>query len=191
MAQVILLAGPSGSGKSTLARRSGLPLLELDHFYHDGDRPDLPRLAGLDIVDWDDIGSWDADAAMSVLTELCRSGRADVPQYDIGSDRRDGSLPFDLHGAPRFVAEGIFAADLVARCRAEGILADAIALRRAPWKNFARRLSRDLAERRKPPLDLLRRGRLLMAAEPQVMARYQACGCRCLNAHQTLAALRG
>lgn len=190
-ASVVLLAGPSGSGKSTLARRSGLPLLELDHFYYDGDHPGLPRHDGLGLVDWDNIATWDVAGAMAALEELCRTGETEVPQYDIGSDRRIGTVPFSLHGATRFIAEGIFAADLVQPCREAGILADAIAVKRAPWKNFGRRLVRDLAQQRKRPMDVWRRSRVLLAEEPNVMAGFEARGCRSLNAKETLAALTG
>ena len=68
-AQVVVLAGPSGSGKSRLCRRLGLPFVNLDDFYKDGDAPDLPRvmLAGdEEIVDWDDPAS--------VSGRLCPSG---------------------------------------------------------------------------------------------------------------------
>jgi threonine/homoserine/homoserine lactone efflux protein len=67
-------------------------------------------------------------------------------------------------------------------CRERGILADAVVLHRAPWKNFVRRLARDLAERRKPPLTLWRRGRLLMHAEPAMVATAEAKGCRRVDA---------
>jgi len=57
-------------------------------------------------------------------------------------------------------------------------------LQRAPWMNFLRRLARDLAERRKPPLTLLRRGWKLMRAEPAVVRRQIALGCRACDARQ-------
>lgn len=189
-AQVVLLAGPSGSGKSTLARRTTLPLLELDHFYRDGDDPGLPRNEQLGMVDWDDVRCWDADAAMTAITQLCRNGTAEVPEYDLASDRRTGTTVLELQGAPVFVAEGIFASELVQPCRTADLLADAIVVARRPWKNFARRLARDLAEGRKSPTALLQRGRLLMAEEPRVVQRFIDAGCRPLNAHRTLAELR-
>jgi uridine kinase len=98
-----------------------------------------------------------------------------------------------VDGATAFVAEGLFAAEIVEACRDRGILGEAIVLRRAPWKNFARRLVRDLVERRKPPLTLLRRGRRLMAAEVEVVRRQLALGCRPYDARRlrrVLAALR-
>lgn len=192
-ARVVLLAGPSGSGKSHLAEASGLPVLPLDDFYRDGQDPDLPRQPGLGIVDWDDPSAWDADHAVATLETICRTGCADVPVYDITQDRATSTRRFCVDGAATFVAEGLFAAELVAPCRDRGILAEAIVLRRAPWKNFARRLVRDLVERRKPPLTLLRRGRLLMAAEAEVLRRQVALGCRPYDAHRlrrVLAALR-
>jgi uridine kinase len=78
----------------------------------------------------------------------------------------------------------------VAACAGRGVLADAIVVRRAPWKNFLRRLRRDLVEHRKPPLTLVRRGLALFRAEPAVVARQVALGCRPCDRRQTLTALR-
>lgn len=189
MARVVLLAGPSGCGKSTLARRSGLPVLELDHFYRDGDAADMPYDPHLGMIDWDDIGSWNLPGAMAALLQLCASGTTEVPVYDKQFDKRTGTEPFALHGSDRFVAEGIFAADLVEPCRSAGILSDAIVVTRSPWKNLLRRLTRDLREGRKSPLALVRRGRALLREEPAVVAYCVRRGCRPRNAKQTLAAL--
>ena len=41
-------------------------------------------------------------------------GRAEVPVYAIGADRRVATRTVELNGSPLFVAEGIFAADIVA-----------------------------------------------------------------------------
>ncbi len=188
-ARVILLTGPSGCGKSHLARRSGLPLLQLDDFYKAGDDPSMPRHPGLGIVDWDDSDAWDSDSAMRCVRELCRRRRAEVPVYDIAADRATGSRVVDLDGHDSFVAEGLFAALLVERCRAEGLLADAIVMVRSPWKNFLRRFARDLSERRKPPLVLWHRGRLLMRHEAAVVEEQVDSGCRPLDARAARAAL--
>lgn len=189
-ARVVLLAGPSGSGKTHLAERSGLPLLDLDDFYKDGDDPTLPRHPNLGIVDWDDPRSWDAEAALAVIAAICRDGRADVPVYDISRDGRVGSRPFDVGDSPAFVGTGIFAAELVAAAGQRGLLADAVVVRRSRAKNFLRRLRRDLAERRKPPLTLLRRGVALSRTEPAVVARQLALGCRACDRAGTVAALQ-
>jgi uridine kinase len=176
-ARVVLLAGASGSGKSSLCRRLGLPVLTLDDFYRDGDDPALPQRFG--IVDWDHPSSWDRATAAGVIEQLCLGGgAADVPVYDIPSSRRTGTVRLDLAGAPVFVAEGIFAAELVAACTGLGVLVDAICLRLHPAVTFARRLLRDLAESRKPPLTLVRRGLGLARAEPELVRRWTALGCR-------------
>ncbi len=188
-AQVVLLAGPSGSGKSYVARRTGLPVLALDDFYRDGDDPRLPRQPG-GLVDWDDPASWNADDAVATIVRLCEQRRADVPVYSIGADRRTGTHVLDLGDAPLFVAEGIFAAEIVAACRDAGVLADAVALRRTRQVTYVRRLARDLREGRKAPGILVRRGWTLMRAEPRVLARQTALGCRPRNAHGTLRAVR-
>ena len=80
-----------------------------------------------------------------------RHGQAEVPVYAIGEDRRVDYPTFDLAGSPFFVAEGIFAAEIVAECRERGLLAGAYTLRRPRGATFLRRLARDLAEQRKAP----------------------------------------
>jgi len=189
-ARVVLLAGPSGSGKTHLAARSGLPILDLDEFYKNGDDPSLPRHPTLGIVDWDDPSSWDAEAALAAITTICGEGRADVPVYDIARDGRVGTTAFEVGDAPAFVGTGIFAAELVTPLRARGLLADAVVVRRSRVKNFLRRLRRDLVEHRKPLWTLLRRGFGLLRTEPDVVARQVALGCRPCNREHTLAALR-
>jgi uridine kinase len=179
-ARVVLLAGASGSGKTSLTRRVGLPLLALDDFYRDADddRADRPLPHRFGIVDWDDPASWDAPAALTAVEALCRGGRAEVPVYDIPTSRRTGTLRLDLGGRPIVVAEGLFAAELVAAVRERGLLADALCLTLHPAVTFGRRLLRDLAEMRKPPLTLVRRGFALARGERELVARWTALGCR-------------
>ena len=176
--RLVVLAGPSGSGKSHLAgqlsRELGLPVLRLDDFYRDGDDPALPRAFG--IVDWDDPASWDADAAVAAAVALVTEGVADVPTYDIPTSRATGSTRLVAGDAPVVLAEGIFAAHVVPRLHAEGVLAEALALTHRPVVTFARRLARDLRESRKPPLTLVRRGWRLMRDEPAIVARQVALG---------------
>lgn len=178
-ARVLLLAGPSGSGKSRLASRlhahHGWPLVQLDDFYHPGDAPGLP-MSPLGLVDWDDVRSWDLAAAVDALETLCRTGRADVPLYDISTSSVTGHHVVELGGSPLVVAEGIFAANAVAELEARGLLARAWSVHHRPWVTFGRRLARDLAERRKPPLTLWRRGHVLRRAEPGIVAAQQALG---------------
>jgi uridine kinase len=191
VARVVLLAGPSGSGKTHLAGVSGLPLLDLDDFYKNGDDPTLPRHPTLGIVDWDDTGSWDAGAALDAVEQICRIGACDVPVYDMERDARVGTRHFDLGGATAFVSTGIFAADLVAATRERGLLADALVVRRSRVTNFLRRLRRDLAEHRDPPMTLVRRGVTQLRDEPTVVGRQIALGCRPCDRAGILAALRG
>ncbi|MDT3400765.1 ATP-binding protein [Streptomyces sp. B1866] len=175
-ARVVLLSGPSGSGKSSLAARTGLPVLCLDDFYKEAGDPSLPRLAGGTGPDWDSPLSWDADAALAAVGALCRSARAVVPEYDIAASARVGEQLIDIGRTPVFVAEGIFAAELVAGCRELGVLADALCLRGRPSTTFRRRLVRDLREGRKSAPYLLRRGWRLMRAERGIVARQAALG---------------
>ncbi|MFK0291637.1 ATP-binding protein [Streptomyces sp. NPDC090442] len=175
-ARVVLLTGPSGSGKTSLAALTGLPVLNLDDFYKDGTDPSLPQLPDGDGADWDSPSSWDAGAAVAAIAELCRAGRTVVPEYDIAASARTGSAGLALDGASLFIAEGVFAADIIERCREAGLLADALCLRGRPATTFRRRLARDLREGRKPPLYLVRRGLRLLRNERTIVARHAALG---------------
>lgn len=175
-ARVVLLCGPSGSGKSLVAARSGLPVLRLDDFYKEGDDPTLPLVAGSSDIDWDHPGSWDTEAAVAAIAELCRSGRTDVPVYDISLSARTGAETVDIGRTPLFVAEGIFAAEIVGRCRELGLLADALCLSRGPLRTFRRRFVRDLREGRKSVPFLLRRGWRLMRQERTIVVRQTGLG---------------
>lgn len=172
----MLLAGPSGSGKSSLAARTGLPVLRLDDFYKEGNDPTLPLVTGSADIDWDSPASWDADAAVAAITELCATGRTEIPVYDLASSSRTGRETFDIARTPLFVAEGIFAAEIVRRCQELGFLADALCLRGRPSTTFRRRLARDLREGRKSVPFLLRRGWRLMRAERGIVARQTGLG---------------
>lgn len=183
-AVVVLLAGPSGSGKSRVARLSGSPQLPLDDFYLDADHPGLPQTLG--IVDWDDLASWDADGAIAAITRLCTTGEARVPTYDISTSRRVGHRALDLEGAGCFVAEGLFAADLVGRCREAGLLGDALYLDRPRLLTLLLRFARDVREHRKPVGVLIRRGLALYRAEPAVRSRALELGCRPVSLREAL-----
>ena len=191
-AQVVVLAGPSGAGKSRLAERLGLPILRLDDFYKDGDDPTLPRIthgANSGLVDWDDPESWHREDALAALRELCATGSSEVPVYEIARNGRCGSRAVDLGGSTRFVAEGIFAPEVVAACREEGLLAAAYCITQHPLVTFWRRLTRDLREHRKPPLMLLRRGVALMRDQQRVVAHALRQGCRKATGDQAYAEL--
>jgi uridine kinase len=191
-ARVIVLAGPSGAGKSRLAERIGLPVLRLDDFYKSAGDPTLPLItegANAGIVDWDDPASWLLEDAMAALDELCRSGRADVPIYDIAQDGRCGWQTLDLDGHELFVAEGIFAQEVVPHCQEAGLLAAAYCVRQHPMVTFWRRLTRDLSEHRKPPMVLLRRGLALMRDQQRVVAHAVERGCAPVAPDQAYAAV--
>lgn len=174
--RVVLLCGPSGSGKSLLAADSGLPVLRLDDFYKEGTDPTLPQVEGSADIDWDHPLSWDASAAVTAIEELCRTGRTTIPVYDIALSARTGTEALHIERTPLFIAEGIFAAEIVGRCRELGVLADALCLSRGPVTTFRRRFLRDLKEGRKSVAFLLRRGWRLMRAERSIVARQTALG---------------
>lgn len=193
-ARVIVLAGPSGSGKSRLAERTGLPVLRLDDFYKSGSDPTLPMIpvgANAGLVDWDDPLSWLGAEAVEAVERLCAEGRVEVPIYDIARDGRCGWHTLDLAGSPLFVAEGIFAQEVVGPCRERGLLAAAYCLRQHPLVTFWRRLTRDLHERRKPPLVLLHRGLALMRGQRRIVAEAVAKGCRAVSPDEASAEIKG
>lgn len=193
-ARVLVLAGPSGAGKSRLAtrlhERHGWPVVQLDDFYREGTEAGLP-MSPLGLPDWDDVGSWDLPAALTALEQLCREGRADMPVYDISTSSVQGCHTVDRAGAPLVLAEGIFAAHTVHGLRERDLLAGAWCIRNRPWVTFGRRLARDLAERRKPPLTLWRRGHALRRAEPGIVADQQALGAEPMTAAEAERRARG
>ncbi|WP_159772113.1 uridine kinase family protein [Streptomyces sp. HM190] len=187
--RVVLLSGPSGSGKSLLAARSGLPVLRLDDFYKEGDDPTLPLVEGSTDIDWDHPLSWDADAAVAAIEELCRTSRTTVPAYDISLSARTGWESLSIERTPLFIAEGIFAAEIVGRCRELGVLADALCLTRGPATTFRRRFLRDLREGRKSVPFLLRRGWRLMRLERSIVARQTELGAHACDKDEALGRL--
>ncbi len=178
--RVVVLAGPSGAGKSRLAGRlnaaHGWPIFRLDDFYRDLDDPSMPRSEGLGIVDWDHPDSWNGDRAVASLCELVDTGRTDTPVYDISTSRAVGHHEVTAAPADLVIAEGIFAAEVVERLRVCGVLHSAWCVHHRPSVTFVRRLARDLKERRKPPVTLVRRGVALMRAEPEIVRRQTALG---------------
>jgi uridine kinase len=178
--RVVVLAGPSGAGKSRLAARlnsaHGWPIFRLDDFYRDLDDPAMPRSEDLGIVDWDHPDSWNGDRAVESLCDLVDTGRTDTPVYDISTSRAVGHHEVTAHPADLIIAEGIFAAEVVDRLRACGVLHSAWCVHHRPAVTFVRRLAGDLEERRKPPVTLVRRGLALMRAEPEIVRRQTELG---------------
>ncbi|WP_295696196.1 AAA family ATPase [Lapillicoccus sp.] len=196
-ARVVVLAGPSGSGKSRLAARlhgaHGWPVVRLDDFYRDGTDPRLPmrELGGTRLVDWDDPGSWDADAAVGALRRLVVEGTTEVPRYDIARSAAVGTDRVSIAAGALVLAEGIFAAEIIGRLGDEGLLHSAWCVRHHRWLTFVLRLVRDLSERRKAPHILLRRGLALCRDEPRVIARMGRLGARCATPREATSALAG
>ncbi|MEU6664388.1 uridine kinase [Streptomyces sp. NPDC046727] len=188
-ARVVLLCGPSGSGKSLVAARSGLPVLRLDDFYKEGDDPTLPLVEGSSDIDWDHPESWDADVAVEAIARLCATGSTPVPVYDIALSARTGEETLHIDRTPLFIAEGIFAAEIVGRCRELGLLADALCLSRGPVTTFRRRFLRDLKEGRKSVPFLLRRGWRLMRAERSIVTRQVSLGAHPCDRDEALSRL--
>lgn len=185
-ARIVLLTGPSGAGKSRLADRLhtayGWPVVRLDDFYRDGDAEGLPTISfggGAAVTDWDHPASWDGEGAARALVDLVTLGRAATPRYDISTSRRVGTAEAVLGHHRIVVAEGIFAAEIGPRIRDAGLLAATYCVTHGPWGNAAFRLARDLAEHRKSPALLLRRGVSLFRREAAIVRRAEALGARC------------
>lgn len=187
--RLVLIAGPSGSGKSRLAHTTSCPSLRLDDFYFDADHPGMPQTLG--ITDWDDPRSWDDQAAVAALRELLTRGEVETPTYSISESRRVGSHILRLDGADCLTAEGIFAIEFLATCRAAGLEVEAIYLDRPAPLVFWLRLRRDLAKKRKPPLLLLRRGIALLRAQPALKQKALAAGFTPMNMRTAVAHLAG
>lgn len=129
-------------------------------------------------MDWDDVGSWDLDLALRALVQLTEEGRAEVPVYALAENARTGSRHLDLADSAAFIAEGVFAPDMIEPCRRAGLRVEALYLDRSRHLSLVLRLVRDLRERRKTPWVLVRRGLALWRDEPMVRRRALALGCR-------------
>ncbi|MEQ4499598.1 MAG: ATP-binding protein, partial [Nocardioides kribbensis] len=100
---------------------------------------------------------------------------------------RTGTRILDLGGGDLFLAEGIFAQDVVGPAREAGILGAALCIRRSAALTFWLRLTRDLREHRKPPLVLVCRGLALARAQRGVVADAVAKGCRPVSPDEAVA----
>lgn len=171
-----------------MGEHSGLPVLNLDDFYRDHTDDALPRAWG--IVDWDSPDSWHADHALAALTALCHGDQCEIPTYSIPESRRTGTRVMDVSGAPLIIAEGIFAAELVAPLAAQGLLADAIVLDRPASLVWALRFVRDVRQSRKSLPTLVRRGLGLARTQEADVARWAGAGMRRLGLRASLARVR-
>ncbi|MDY5584691.1 MAG: ATP-binding protein [Arcanobacterium sp.] len=176
LARVIIVCGPSGSGKTRFVNRTGLPVVSLDDFYFEGSQSGLPHRHGM--IDWDSIKTWNKTAAITALVDLCTTGRAEIPIYDIPTNSQIGVRTAELDGRRYVLTEGIFAADIIEDLRNEGILADAMCIERPRFQTFWFRLMRDLDEARKPLINLLRRGFAHFRREPKLYLELESKGAR-------------
>ena len=175
---LILLGGASGSGKSYLAQRFGKPHLELDNFYrehteHTANSP-LPQTPYGEI-DWDHPGTWNCDKAVDGIIELLETGQTHVPNYSISTSSYAGTHTVELNGGP-LIAEGIFVSEVLAPLRMLGISVQAYYIEVSPMMTALRRFVRDVKERRKPIIFLLKRGFALLRADQQIRTKYLNAG---------------
>ncbi|WP_461635541.1 uridine kinase family protein [Glutamicibacter soli] len=175
---VILIGGPSGSGKSYLAARFGNPHLPLDEFYRqlseDGHPEAFPRTPYGE-VDWDHPGTWNMDAALKAVNELLESGSTMVPNYSISTSSYDGHRKISGNGGP-IIAEGIFLSEILEPLRAQGINVQAYYVDEPALLTTIRRFIRDVSQRRKPLMFLVKRGYALFKAHASDRENYRAKG---------------
>lgn len=175
---VILLGGPSGSGKSYLANRFGNPHLPLDEFYRqiseDGHPESFPR-TGYGEIDWDHPRTWNQHAALNAVDELLRQGCTQVPNYSIATSSYSGHREVHGTGGP-IIAEGIFLSEVLEPLRAKGINVQAYYVDEPALLTTIRRFIRDVSERRKPVLFLVKRGYALFRSHGADRETYRAKG---------------
>ena len=99
-----------------------------------------------------------------------------TPVYDISLSRAVDTTTVRAAPHDLILAEGIFAAEIIADLRERGLLAGAYCVHHHRVVTFVWRLLRDLSEHRKPPWTLVRRGLALMRDEPRVVARQESLG---------------
>ncbi|MDK7742806.1 NUDIX domain-containing protein [Helcobacillus massiliensis] len=186
--RIVLLAGPSGSGKGRLGALAGIPLVQLDDFYCDGDEPGLPQRFG--IVDWDHPASWKGDDALQALIALCHEDSVRIPTYSIPRSARTGTQTIRAAGFPIVLAEGVFAAELVEPLQRLGLLADGIVLDRPTALVTGLRVARDVRERRKPLPTIMRRAVGLARSQKTDVATWASKGLRPLGFRDALARVR-
>jgi len=113
---VILLSGPSGSGKTTSSLKLAYKLTELgtktqvislDDFYKNvKEYPDTPDGA----KDYESIYCLDIELVNEKLSDLVRTGHADIPQYDFVFQKRKPEMKeVDLCAGGKIIVEGIHA----------------------------------------------------------------------------------
>ncbi len=175
---VILIGGPSGSGKSYLAARFGNPHLPLDEFYRqiseDGNPDDFPR-TDYGEIDWDHPGTWNMDAALQAIEELLSQGHTMVPNYSISTSSYSGHREVRCENGP-IIAEGIFLSEILEPLRARGINVQAYYVDEPALVTTIRRFIRDVSERRKPLLFLIKRGYALFRAHSAGRENYRGKG---------------
>lgn len=180
---VVLIGGASGSGKSYVARTYGRPHVELDNFYRDGAEhtPEAPfPMTDYGEIDWDHPGTWNAEAACRFLVQLATVGEAESPVYSISVSAAVGTQTLRCTEGP-IAAEGLFASEILAPLRAQGIPVEAYYIAEPRALTAAARFIRDLREARKPVPFLLKRGYSLYKADRALRDSYAAAGFRMVS----------
>lgn len=164
-------------------------MVQLDDFYKDADDPTIVRRGNA--VDWESSGSWHLDATISAIETLCRDGAVDVPIYQFNLNRRTGGKTLELNDAKFVAAEGLFAAQILPELASRKLLAAAVVLANPPTLTLIRRLARDFADRRKPPMTILRLGWQRFRTDPSMVRELTAAGATPMSNKAAEAYLRG
>lgn len=115
------------------------------------------------------------DAALKAVNELLDSGSTMVPNYSISTSSYDGHRQVSGNGGP-IIAEGIFLSEILDPLRAQGIDVQAYYVDEPALRTTIRRFIRDVSQRRKPLLFLIKRGYALFRAHGADRENYRAKG---------------
>lgn len=126
-------------------------------------------------IDWDHPDTWNMNASLNAIHELLDSGSTMVPNYSIATSSYDGHRKISGNGGP-IIAEGIFLSEVLAPLRAQGLNVQAYYVDEVAALTTVRRFVRDVSERRKPILFLVKRGYALFRAHGADREKYRAQG---------------
>jgi len=116
-------------------------------------------------TDWENIATFDLEAASAALNSLLELGHAIVPIYDLTTDAITGTTIIETK-AQIVVAEGLFGVAIAERLAEEGRSATLLLLQHNAAAVAAQRVRRDLTERRLSAWLSVARSLRLLAREP-------------------------
>jgi uridine kinase len=146
--RLVGIAGPSCSGKTELAhwlrRRTGAPVLNLDHYYRNLDHLPLEVRAA---TNFDEPASVDHDEILRDARLLSEGGAIHAPEYDFARHTRTKGETV-IEPGPLVILEGLFA---LYWPELRDLLAVKLFVSASDEVCFERRLARDVRERGRTP----------------------------------------